>query len=87
MQGFKNVFKLNFFTELEGKSLGSYWNKFFSHALLGRRGIHMDVHVYNFRQRCQITADLVSMQAAVIKCSLKSVVERKRSTQRVKARR
>lgn len=44
----------------------------------------MDMHVYNFTQRCQITADLVSMQTAVLKRPLKSVVERNRNIQRFK---
>lgn len=47
----------------------------------------MDMCVYNFTQRCQITADLVSMQTAVLKCPLKSVVERYRNIQRFKTRR
>lgn len=71
LKGFKNVFKLNsLFTELEGGE---------TYTLLGRRVIHMYIHVNSFTQRCQITADLASVQAAVIKCHLKSVVERNRS--------
>lgn len=47
----------------------------------------MYIYMYNFTQRCQITADLASVQAAVIKCHLKSVVEWNRNAQRFKARR
>lgn len=86
LEGLQMYLNLTYLQSWRAKRLKLLLEQGSFHALLGRREIHMDTHVCNFTQRCQIAANLVSMQTD-IKCPLKSVMERNRSAQRFKARR
>lgn len=55
-EGFKNVFELSLFTEIEEKMLKLLLEQV---ILLGRRWVHMEMHGYCFIKRCQFTTDLV----------------------------